>query len=59
MSDKGKKWFRSMGSKAIDNLEYGFAFAFVGEYGTYRENCFEKRGNFKMPEKGVGQDEDD
>ena len=30
LSEKGKKWFQSMGSKEIAHLEYHQGFAFIG-----------------------------
>ena len=33
MSDKGKNWFETMGSKAISTLKYRQGWAFIGVYG--------------------------
>ena len=33
MSQKGKQWFKDMGSKEIENLKYRHGFAFIGVCG--------------------------
>lgn len=43
LSDVGKSWFRFMGSKEIDHLEYRQGFAFVGIFG--KEDMTEKRAS--------------
>ena len=43
LSEKSKAWFREIGSKEIDKLEYRQGFAFIGIYGQ-KNRVIEKRG---------------